>query len=72
MIPAPGPIIDADDMERLGRQFRSSPDHPEQGVVAGPAFSTAGQSWRPGGRPVPIRDDERYTPAAMSAGPALQ
>jgi hypothetical protein len=34
MILTPGPIIDADDMERLGRQFRSSPDHPEQGVVA--------------------------------------
>ena len=34
MIPTPGPIIDADDLEWLCRQFCSSPHHPEQGVVA--------------------------------------
>ena len=61
------PIINADDVQRHGRQLRSPPYHSQQRIVAS---SAAWQSRQRAGRRAQARDDGRYAPAGMCAKPA--
>src|SRR5665213_1934589 len=63
MVPSYGPVIDADDSQRIGPRRRPSPNHPKQRVVADRQHQALGEaSGRPAAEREPQMMDEMLQP----------